>query len=98
MNNTRKVHVRAVARLVGWIFVGWGVVVALKGVWDCFWGAPEANYFSLLPWEFVTREEWLRYAGFELAYGLACVGVGWAAWRFARRLPEWVEKEYPETE
>ncbi len=78
--------------MAGWFFFIWGGLVLLKGLWDCFGGQPEANSFSSRPWEFVTREQWLRYAGFELAYGLACLAVGWASRVFARRLPEWVEK------
>lgn len=90
-----KIAVRGLARLAGWAFVAWGAIIVLKGLWDCFLGQPEANYFSSRPWEFVTREQWLRYAGFELAYGLACLALGRAAWAFARRLPEWVEREKP---
>ena len=55
-------------------------------------GQPEANFFSPQPWQFVTRAQWFRYAGFELAYGLACLGLGLAATIYARRLPEWVER------
>jgi hypothetical protein len=67
----------------------WGGLVALKGLWDCFWGQPEANFFSPHPWEFVTREQWSRYAGFELTYGVACAALGWGLmkWAQAQRLP-----------
>jgi hypothetical protein len=83
------------ARLTGWIFLAWGALILLKGLWDCFGGQPEANAFSPEPWRFVTRDEWLRYAGFELTYGLACLAIGHLAWRYAGRLPEWVEEPPP---
>jgi hypothetical protein len=90
---TQKMAVRGLARMTGWIFLVWGAVTALKGLYDAFLGQPEANYFSPKPWEFVTREQWFRWAGFELAYGLACLGAGFAAWAYARRLPEFILRE-----
>lgn len=87
-----KVAIRGLAHLSAWMFAGWGGLVALKGLWDCFGGEPEANKFSPGPWEFVTREQWFRYAGFEVAYGLACVGVALALRAYGRRLPEVVER------
>lgn len=78
---------RGLARLAAGLFWGWGLLSAGKGVFDLFEGAPEANVFSSAPWTFVTRDQWLRYGGFELAYGLACLGVGAACWVFGRRLP-----------
>jgi hypothetical protein len=63
-----------------------GLAVAAKGLWDCFGGEPEANSFSPQPWAFVSREEWVRWAGFELALGLAFLGVAWALGSLARRM------------
>jgi hypothetical protein len=40
----------------------------------------------------------MRYAGFELAYGLACVGLAWYCVRWARRLPQTVERARREPE
>jgi hypothetical protein len=89
----RGAHRRAtwghLARLAAKLFLVWGVLVSGKGLWDAFAGEPEANFYSPKPWEFVTREQWARYAGFELAYGLACVGMGagllkWAGKKKAR--------------
>lgn len=94
MPTVRKVIVRGLARFAGWMFAVWGTLVFLKGLWDCFFGRPDANDYSLRPWDFVTREQWSRYAGFELCYGLACVALAWALWRFAPRLPEYVEKDF----
>ena len=84
------------ARLTGWIFLIWGGIVALKGLYDAFLGQPEANYYSLKPWQFVTREQWFRWSGFELTYGLACLGIGFAARAYARRLPEFILREKKE--
>jgi hypothetical protein len=64
-----------------------------QGPSDCLGGEPEANFYSAAPWEFVTRAQWLRFAGFELAYGLACLGLAFAAWRYAERLPVYVLRE-----
>jgi hypothetical protein len=75
------------ARVAGWISFTFGGFVFLRGLWDCFAGQPEANHYSSFPWQFVTRGEWLSYAGFEMAYGLAACGLGWVAWQIARRLP-----------
>lgn len=94
---TEKTAVAGLARLTGWIFLPWGGLVALKGLYDMFLGQPEANFFSLHPWEFVTRAQWFRWTGFELVYGLACVSVGLAARAFARRLPEFVLREKQES-
>lgn len=87
-----KVAVRGLAVLAAWIFAAWGVVMSAKGLWDSFLGQPEANKFSPEPWGFVTREQWFRYAGFELCYGLACLGLAAALRAFGRRLPEWKER------
>lgn len=90
--STEKVAVAGLARLAAGIFWAVGGLVGTKGVWDCFGGQPEAQYFSPRPWMFVTQAQWARFAGFEIAFGLACVGLGWAAWIFARRLPVWRER------
>jgi hypothetical protein len=88
----RKVAVRGLARLASLIFFVWGGLMTGKALWDCFGGQPEANYFSPRPWQFVTREQWFRYAGFELAYGLSCLALAWAILVYAKRLPVWVER------
>ncbi len=88
-----KVGRAGLARMTGWIFLVWGGIVALKGLYDAFWGQPEANFYSLKPWQFVTRAHWFRWSGFELAYGLACLGLGFAARAYARRLPEFIFRE-----
>jgi hypothetical protein len=72
------IKIRGLARLAAAIFAGWGGLVAFKGLWDLFVGEPEA--------------QWLRYAGFELVYGLAAVGLAWFCWRWSRRLPETVRR------
>lgn len=90
-----KIKVRGLVRAAGWIVVVWGSVVTLKGFWDAFCGEPEANQFSPQPWQFITKDQWLRYAGFEICYGMACLGVAYLLWRYAQRLPEWVIRERP---
>lgn len=87
-----RVRIRGLALIPAWIIGAWGAVVAPKGLYDLFLGEPEANLYAPEPWAFVTREQWLRYGGFELAYGLACLGLAVALWRVSRFLPEWVER------
>ena len=82
--------VRGLVRVAGWIFILWGGLVAFIGLFHAFFGEPEANYYSLHKWEFVTQEQWLRWSGFEMTYGLACAAVGLVLWEFAKHLPEWV--------
>ena len=88
-----KVRIRGLARIAGWIFVVWGSVVGFVGLYHAFFGEPEANYYSLTKWEFVTQEQWLRWSGFEAAYGVACIGLGLLAWEYAKRLPEWIWRD-----
>lgn len=87
-----KVRIRGLGRIAAAIFGGWGALTASKGLYDLFLGQPEANLYSAVPWTFVTREQWLRYGGFEFAYGLACLALGWAVDRYSRFLPETVER------
>jgi hypothetical protein len=90
---TERIKVRGLARIPAALLALWGVPVALKGVYDLFGGEPEANLYAPRPWEFVTREQWLRYAGFELAYGLSCLALAWLLWRASRFLPETAQRE-----
>src|SRR4051812_18715695 len=92
-SSTEKVAVRGLAFLAAWIFLAWGGLVCLKGLYDLVWGQPEANFYSPRPWDFVTRPQWARWSAFEAVYGLACAGLGWAARTYAGRLPEWVARE-----
>lgn len=70
--------------------------MSLKALYDLFAGEPEANLYSAYKWQFVTQEQWLRYAGFELTYGLALLALAWALKSYARLLPEWVERKKTE--
>jgi hypothetical protein len=88
----QRVKVRALARLSSSIFGSWGLAVLVKAVYDLFAGEPEANLYSPAKWDFVTREQWLRYGGFELAYALACLGAAWALWKYSGLLPETAER------
>ncbi len=90
---TEKIKIRGLVRIAGWIFMLWGGSLGILGLYHSFFGEPEANYYSLRPWEFVTQEQWMRWSGFEIAYGLACAGVGFLCWEYAKRLPEYVERE-----
>ncbi len=92
------IKIRGLARLTAAIFAAWGGLVASKGVWDLVSGEPEANLYAPRKWAFVTEAQWLRYAGFELAYGLACAGLAWYCVRWSRRLPETVERARREPE
>ena len=87
-----KVKIRGLARIAAWIFAVWGSVVAVKALYDLFIGEPEANLYAPRPWAFVTRAEWMRYGGFELAYGLALVALAWFAFRYSHFLPEVLER------
>lgn len=84
-SSERPSAARNLALLASWVFFVWGAGAALKGLWDAFLGAPEARFFSAKPWDFVTRDQWFRFAGFELTYGLACVALGAACRAYARR-------------
>ncbi len=86
------VKIRGLARIVSVFFSLWGAAVFGKAVYDLFWGEPEANLYAPEKWAFVTQAQWLRYAGFELCYGLACLGLAWAAWSYARLLPETIAR------
>lgn len=87
-----KVKVRGLAHLCAGLFGLWGAVVSAKALYDLLIGEPEANLYSAEKWQFVTQEQWLRYAGFELAYGAALLALAWAVYRYARFLPVWVER------
>ena len=87
-----KIKVRGLPRIASAFLGAWGVVVALKALYDLFAGEPEANLYSAEKWQFVTQPQWLRYAGFELAYGLSCLALAWLLWRYSRFLPEWIER------
>ncbi|MDI6756568.1 MAG: hypothetical protein QME32_00935 [Endomicrobiia bacterium] len=62
----------------------WGAAIALKGVYDLIQGEPEANMFSPEKWQFVTYEQWMRWGGFELSYGVFCVAFGYFLCEIAR--------------
>ncbi len=49
------------AHIASAIFGVWGFLVGFKGLYDILWGEPEANLYSAFRWQFVTREQWLRY-------------------------------------
>ena len=87
-----KIKIRGLARIPAGVFGVWGAVVSLKALYDLFSGEPEANLYAPEKWAFVTQEQWLRYAGFELAYGAACLALAWALLRYSRLLPETMER------
>ena len=98
MVSTETIKIKGLARLAAAIFAGWGGLVASKGLYDLFVGEPEANLFSSRPWEFISQAQWLRWSGFELAYGLACLGLSWYCLLWSRRLPETVKRPRREPE
>lgn len=81
----QKIKYRAVFKSSGWIFLIWGGIVVLKGLYDAFWGFPES--------EFVPLVSWARYSGFEVVYGIACILAGLLIFEFAKRVPEILERE-----
>lgn len=88
-----KIKIRGLPRIAAAILGAWGALVFLKALYDLFVGEPEANLYSPEKWQFVTQEQWLRYGGFELAYGGACLALAWLLLRYARFLPEHVERK-----
>jgi len=80
----QKIKYRAVFKSSGWIFTVWGIIVVIKGLYDVFVGLPES--------EFVPLENFAKYSGFEIVYGLACVLVGLIIFEFAKKLPEIIER------
>ena len=93
-----KIKVRGLPRIASALLGAWGISVVLKALYDLFLGEPEANLYSAEKWQFVTQAQWLRYSGFELAYGLSCLALAWLLWRYARFLPEWIERPRREPE
>jgi len=91
------VKVRGLANLAASIFGVWGSVILLKSLYNLLWGTPEANLYSALPWQFVTLEQWTRYAGFELCYGVSCVALAWIILGYARFLPKTIRKKREKT-
>ncbi|MBI5631438.1 MAG: hypothetical protein HY921_11205 [Elusimicrobia bacterium] len=89
---TERIKIRGLARLASGFFCLWGAVVSLKALYDLFLGEPEANLYAPEKWAFVTQEQWLRYSGFELAYGLACLALALYLARCSRFLPETMDR------
>ena len=87
-----RIKIKGLPRIAAAILGIWGLAVSFKALYDLFAGEPEANIYSPVPWQFVSQEQWLRYGGFELAYGLSCVGLAWLLFKYARLLPEWIER------
>jgi hypothetical protein len=87
-----KIKIRGLVRSAGWIFLLWGAVIAVKGVRDILFGEPEANYFSPQKWEFISLQQWHTWSGFEIIYGLASVAIAIILWKYAPRLPEYIER------
>jgi hypothetical protein len=88
----KNVKVRGLVSISGWLFVSWGGIVALKGIFDSFWGEPEANFYSVSKWEFISQKQWLNWSGFEITYGLCCIGISLLLFNYAKRLPEFVKR------
>ena len=65
------------------IFKVWGYFCAFKGLYDLFLGEPEANLYSRVKWEFVSYEQWLRWGGFEVTYGIFCVAFGYFLYKIS---------------
>jgi hypothetical protein len=87
-----KIKIRGLVHISGRIFFVWGVFVGLKGFWDAFIGEPEANFFSPHKWEFVTKQQWFTWSGFEVAYGAASILAALVLFYYAKRLPDFVKR------
>ena len=92
-----KIKIRGLYKISGWIFLCWGALVSAKGFYDCFWGEPEANLFSPNKWDFVSKKQWLTWSGFEIAFGLACVGLYYLLREYSKHLPEYIERKNEQT-
>jgi hypothetical protein len=95
-DNEEEVFVAPLARLVASIFAVWGTLVIFRAVYDLFWGSPEANLYSAHPWQFVSVSQWLRYAGFELSYGLVCASLAAGIYAYSKFLPETLRRKKSE--
>ena len=95
-DNEEEVFVAPLARLAGAIFAVWGTLVIFRAVYDLFWGSPEANLYSAHPWQFVSVSQWLRYAGFELSYGLVCASLAAGIYAYSKFLPETLRRKKSE--
>lgn len=93
-----KIKIRGLAHIASCLIGSWGALVAVKSLYDLFIGEPEANLYSPQKWAFISSEQWLRYAGFELCYGLACLALTWVLSRYARFLPAVIERPRREPE
>jgi MFS superfamily sulfate permease-like transporter len=92
------IKIKGLARLAAAMFAGWGGLAAFKGVYDLLGGEPEANLYAPKAWAFITKEQWTRYARFELVFGLSCLALAWYCLRWSRRLPETIERPRREPE
>lgn len=93
-----KIKIRGLALIPAWAFGLWGGLVSLKALYDLFAGEPEANIYAAEKWQFVTQPQWLRYGGFELAYGVSLLGLALLLRAYARFLPEHIERPRREPE
>lgn len=93
-----KIKIRGLVRTSGWIFLLWGTVIAVKGLLDAFWLEPEANYYSLKKWEFISIDQWIRYATFEVVYGFACIVISGLIFEYSKRVKEYILRPKKETE
>ena len=87
-----KIRIRGLAVSAAWIFLSWGILVAVNGLYDVIAGEPESNLYSQSKWEFVTKAQWFNWSGFEITYGLACVGMAYLVWKYSGFLPEYKER------
>jgi len=92
----KKVKVRWLFKFSSWLFIIIGTIILIDGILDSFILEPEANKFSLSKWEFITFEEWLNFARFEMIYGLSCIILGLYTLKFSRKLPSYIIKELKE--
>lgn len=87
-----KIKIQGLFNSAGWILFCWGIILIIKGFWDTFIGEPEANLYSSVKWDFISQKQWLTWASFEITYGLACSASAYILWKYAQRLPIYIER------
>jgi len=78
-----KIKIRGLYRGAGWIFCVWGTIVGIKGFLDMFRDSPS---------EFIPLEKWVIFSRFEFIYGIVSILVGMAAFEYAKRVAEYIER------
>lgn len=71
-------QVTSLIKLAGWIFVVYGIIIAIKGAIDIFYPNPATQFVPVS----VYTGKWVP---FEMAYGAACVVTGLACFKYTEK-------------